>query len=106
MKQRDQYKLIVPKDIKDASNAEIALTDISSIEFSVGGMTKVYDGVSGEVTYDPANTRFEFPVTEEETASFHVGRVRCQMRVHFTDGDIIASDVVLVDVGECIIEVT
>lgn len=102
MKQRDQYKLIIPYDIKNSANAAIPITDISKIQFIINKLVKEYPA---SVTYDSANSRFEFHVTEDETADFPPGKAPCQMRVHFTDGTIKSSDIVYENVGECLIRV-
>lgn len=101
MKQGDQYKILIPYDIKNASNVAIPITDVEKIQFCINKLVKEYPDA---VTYDSANARFEFPVTESETYDFPAGKAPCQMRVHFTDGTIKASDIVHESIGECLIK--
>ena len=100
MKRGDQYKIIIPYDIKDDDDVEIAITDVESIQFCINKLVKEYPN---EVTYNSTDKEFEFPVTESETYDFPVGKAPCQMRVHFADGTIKSSDVVYENVGQCLI---
>lgn len=102
MKQRDQYSIIIPYDIKDDTNNAVPITDVSKIQFSISKLVKEYPSV---VTYDANAAQFEMPITEAESAAFPAGKAPCQMRVHFADGGIKSSDIVYVNVGECLIKV-
>lgn len=101
MKQGDQYKVLIPYDIKDDDDVEIPIANINKVEFCLDKLIKEYPTV---VTYDSTEKNFEFPVTKEETYAIMPGNAPCQMRVHFTDGTIQSSNIAYEKVGECLIK--
>lgn len=85
MMQGDAYA--IPFTITD-SGEELDLSAIHCIEFCVDEIRKIYPD---EVTYKSDTNEFLFPITQEETFRLK-GKAHCQIRVHFTSGNVIGTD--------------
>lgn len=80
-------ELIIPISIK-INKQPLDIDDIEAIQFTIGEITKVYrNDEEGEVTYNPENQKFYFPLTQYETFSFN-GPQECQIRIKFSGGQI------------------
>lgn len=87
-------------DSKDSPSIDISTA--SAVEFAIDNVFKLWkpDG-SGEVKYDETKKTFMFPVTQEE--SFTMKRQsQYQVRIKFTNGDVQASNIGIMDVKDTI----
>ena len=80
VKQGNQFYLEF--QIEDENGTLLDISSILKVQFVIGNLTKTYDGVSDEVTYDNVNKIFKVWVTEEETFKFDK-QVKMDARVLF-----------------------
>ena len=84
--QGDQYAIAL--ELRDQNDALITDDEIVQIEIIDGNLTKT----KPEITYNPENGVWEFPLTQQETYGFHSVNVPGQVRVKFPNGDVIGMD--------------
>lgn len=89
MVQGDAYSIDVNISLQ---GKPVDISDIELVEITLINRAKVYPG---EVTY--SDGAFHYPVTQEETMNFPP-LCSMQVRVKFTSGDVIGSDVQKIDV--------
>ena len=80
VKQGNQFYLEF--QIEDENGTLLDISSIVKVQFVIGNLTKIYDGVSDEVIYDSINKIFKVWVTEEETFKFDK-QVKMDARVLF-----------------------
>lgn len=98
MMQGDAYA--IPFTITD-SGEELDLSAIHCIEFCVDNIRKNYPE---DVIYKSDTGEFLFPITQEETFKLK-GKAHCQIRVHYTSGNVIGTDASNIPVRESISKV-
>ena len=82
MMQGDSYGLTI--DILNADGEAVTPDDVSDVEVTIGYLGKTY--ASGEITY--SDGKWIFPLTQEETFKFPAARVKAQVRVVWTNGNV------------------
>lgn len=55
-------------EIYDENNEKLNIVSVEKVQFNIDGLTKTYDGLSNEVTYE--NGLFKIWLTEDETFKF------------------------------------
>ena len=80
VKQGNQFYLEF--QIEDENGTLLDISSILKVQFVIGNLTKIYDGVGNEVIYDSINKIFKVWVTEEETFKFDK-QVKMDARVLF-----------------------
>ena len=78
MKQGNQFYLEF--EIVDNENNKLDIKAVLKVQFNIGNLTKTYDGIGKEVTYE--NGVFKVYLTEEETFNFD-GRIKMDARILF-----------------------
>lgn len=76
--------------VYDKEENLLDITGVSKVQFNIGDLTKTYDGVSEEVTYDEENQCFDVWLTEEETFAFD-NYTKMEVRVLFKNNTIMGS---------------
>ena len=87
MKQGNQFYLEL--QITDDNDNLLDITSVSKIQFNIDNITKVYDGILEDVTYDEETQNFKIWLKEEET--FNFGIVNFDVRVLFKNDIILGS---------------
>ena len=78
MKQGNQFYLEF--QIEDENGQLLDMASVLKVQFNIGNLTKTYDGLNDEVTYQ--NGVFKVYLTEEETFNFD-GRIKMDARILF-----------------------
>ena len=78
MKKGNQFYLEF--EIVDNENNNLDIQSVLKVQFNIGNLTKTYDGIGKEVTYQ--NGVFKVYLTEEETFNFD-GRIKMDARILF-----------------------
>ena len=78
MKQGNQFYLEF--QIEDENGQLLDMASVLKVQFNIGNLTKTYDGIGEEVTYQ--NGVFKVWLTEEETFNFD-SKVKMDARVLF-----------------------
>lgn len=86
-RQGDTYELEAALENTDGTALEIS--DISKVEFVIGPVRKVYPG---DATYE--TDKFIIPLTQAETFQLADKGVPRQVRVLFTNGSVVGSDII------------
>lgn len=98
MMQGDSYSLEV--DIRNGDKKVVTPDDVSDVEICVGSLRKTYK--SEEVTFDEDVQKWKFPLTQEETFKMLPAKVKAQVRVLWTSGEIEGADLGEIRVKESI----
>lgn len=80
MRQGDAYTLAVT--LTDENGTPLTTDDVSTVEVSIGGITKTYPG---DVTF--SDGAFQMPISQEDSHSMK-GIVPTQVRVLFPTGEV------------------
>lgn len=88
MKLGNQFYMELQIFDKDDNILDIA--SVSKVQINIGSLTKTYDGVNDEVTYDEENKVFKVWLTEKETFEFS-NKLRYDVRVKFKNETIMGS---------------
>ena len=78
MKQGNQFYLEF--QIEDENGELLDIKNVLKVQFNIGNLTKTYDGINEDVTYE--NGVFKVWLTEEETFNFD-SKVKMDARVLF-----------------------
>ena len=78
MKQGNQFYLEF--QIEDENRELLDIKNVLKVQFNIGNLTKTYDGINEDVTYE--NGVFKVWLTEEETFNFD-GKVKMDDRILF-----------------------
>lgn len=89
MKQGNQFYLEL--EITDENDKLLDITSVSKIQFNIDKLTKVYDGIVEDVTYDENTHTFKIWLTENETFEFRL--VNIDVRVLFKNDVILGSEI-------------
>lgn len=101
MKQGNQFYLEF--FVSDENDIPYDINMIKKAQFNIENLTKTYDGVSNEVEYDKNQKKFKVWLNEKETFGFDL--VNIDVRLLFTNDNIIGSDVVRIRFKESVNEV-
>ena len=82
MKQGNQFYLEF--QIEDEKGQLLDMASVLKVQFNIGNLTKTYDGLNDEVTYQ--NDIFKVWLTEEETFKFE-NQVKMDARILFKGED-------------------
>lgn len=96
MMQGDAYGLLI--EILDAEGGIVSPAVVSNVEITVGPIKKTY--ASGEVSFNTAEGKWVFPLTQEESFRFPAARVKAQVRVVWQNGDVEGASLGCIVVGE------
>lgn len=80
MKQGNQFYLDF--QIEDEKDDVLNINSVDKVQFVIGDLVKVYDGVNNEVIYNNETNSFRVWITEKETFSFD-NSVKMDARVLF-----------------------
>lgn len=69
MKQGNQFYLEF--QLEDENGQLLDIYSVQKVQFNIDNLTKTYDGVEDEVTYDNENRIFKVWLKEEETFGFN-----------------------------------
>ena len=69
MKEGNQFYLEF--QIVDENDNLLDINSVLKVQFTIGNLTKQYDGSNEGVIYDSANNRFKVWLTEDETFEFN-----------------------------------
>ena len=78
MKQGNQFYLEF--EIVDNENNKLDIKAVLKVQFNIGNLTKIYDGIGEEATYQ--HGVLQVYLTEEETFNFD-GRIKMDARILF-----------------------
>ena len=78
MKQGNQFYLEF--QIEDENGGLLDIKNVLKVQFNIGNLTKTYDGINEDVTYE--NGVFKVWLTEEETFNFD-SKVKMDARILF-----------------------
>ena len=78
MKQGNQFYLEF--QIEDENRELLDIKNVLKVQFNIGNLTKTYDGINEDVTYE--NGVFKVWLTEEETFNFD-SKVKMDARILF-----------------------
>ena len=78
MKQGNQFYLEF--QIEDENGELLDIKNVLKVQFNIGNLTKTYDGINEDVTYE--NGVFKVWLTEEETFNFD-SKVKMDARILF-----------------------
>ena len=78
MKQGNQFYLEF--QIEDENGKLLDIKNVLKVQFNIGNLTKTYDGINEDVTYE--NGVFKVWLTEEETFNFD-SKVKMDARILF-----------------------
>ena len=78
MKQGNQFYLEF--QIEDENGELLDIKNVLKVQFNIGNLTKTYDGINEDVTYE--NGVFKVWLTEEETFNFD-NKVKMDARILF-----------------------
>lgn len=82
MMQGDSYRLAI--EILSEKGVPVTSDDVSDVEITIGSLRKTY--AEEEISYKDG--KWLFPLTQEETFKLPASRVKAQVRVVWTTGDI------------------
>lgn len=88
MKLGNQFYMELQIFDKDDNILDIA--SVSKVQINIGSLTKTYDGVNDEVSYDNENKIFKVWLKEKETFEFS-NKLRYDVRVKFKNETIMGS---------------
>ena len=83
-------QLYVEFQVYDKDGQLLDINGVSKVQFNIGELTKTYDGVSEEVTYDKEEQCFRVWLTEDETFGFD-NYTKMDVRVLFLNNTIMGS---------------
>lgn len=83
-------QLYVEFQVFDKDGQLLDINGVSKVQFNIGELTKTYDGVSEEVTYDKEEQCFRVWLTEDETFGFD-NYTKMDVRVLFLNNTIMGS---------------
>lgn len=98
MMQGDAYSLAVK--ILNGNKEVVKPADVRDVEICVGSLRKTYG--QGEVTYDADSQKWKFPLTQEETFKMLPAKVKSQVRVVWSSGDVEGYDLGYIRFNESI----
>ena len=78
MKQGNQFYLEF--QIEDENGELLDIKNVLKVQFNIGNLTKTYDGINEDVTYN--DNVFKVWITEEETFNFE-NQVKMEARILF-----------------------
>lgn len=84
MMQGDSYSLAV--EILKADKTVLTPEEVSDVEISVGPLHKTYK--KKQVVFDSENEKWKVLLTQKETFGFLPARVKLQLRVAWSNGDV------------------
>lgn len=82
--------MYVEFQVFDKDDNLLPIDGVSKVQFNIGELTKTYDGVSEEVTYDEEEQCFRVWLTEDETFAFD-NYTKMDVRVMFKNNTIMGS---------------
>lgn len=82
MMQGDSYRLSI--EIINEKGVPVTSDDVADVEITIGSLRKTF--VAKEVSYE--NGKWLFPLTQEDTFKLPASRVKAQVRVVWTSGDV------------------
>ena len=91
--QGDQYP--IPITITDQAGTIITDVEVRDVEIIIGNYRKTMP----EITFNAETGAWEFPLTQQETFRFNSQNARVQVRVAFSNGDVVGVET------ECIVVV-
>ena len=83
-------QLYVEFQVYDKDGQLLDINGVSKVQFNIGELTKTYDGVNEEVTYDKEEQCFRVWLTEDETFGFD-NYTKMDVRVLFLNNTIMGS---------------
>ena len=83
-------QLYVEFQVYDKDGQLLDINGVSKVQFNIGELTKTYDGVSEEVTYDKEEQCVRVWLTEDETFGFD-NYTKMDVRVLFLNNTIMGS---------------
>ena len=86
MKHGNQFYLEF--QIEDKQGGKLDINAVKKVQFNINELTKTYDGLNNEVTYE--NGIFKIWLTEDETFNFS-SNVKVDARILFTNDTIMGS---------------
>lgn len=98
--QGDNYAIPFTIKYEDEGEQYITPSIVDRVEFTIGSLTKTYPE---EITYDSSAEKWLFPITQNEAFNLEGGKPEtAQIRVKFTSGDIIGTEVGFINIIESI----
>ena len=95
MKEGNQFYLEF--QIVDENDNLLDINSVLKVQFTIGNLTKQYDGSNEGVIYDSANNRFKVWLTEDETFEFN-DIIDVEARILFKNNTIMGTLINTLDV--------
>ena len=101
MKKGNQFYL--ETQIYDEDDNLLNINSVKKVQFNIGSLTKTYDKINNEVTYDENEQKFMIWLNEDETFNFDL--IKIDGRVLFKNDIILGTEIQTTRFNEVVNEV-